>query len=189
MFQCLIEPTEVLVAAEESDSSVAVYDLASGAQLLRIRVGLWPHEVALSPDGQTAYVSNFGLKDYDEHIGTASFSVSFIDLQHAVEKERLYTFVTCHARATIGLREQRPDLLAWQVNILSVFTAVYNDNLVPINVNSDTLPGLIRYGAIGAPDPEWYRVDKVRLRYIPSDFLWSLAFRPYSKTVVPDGGW
>jgi hypothetical protein len=97
--------------------------------------------------------------------------------------------MTCHARATIGLRAQRPDLPAWQVNSLPVFTAVFNDNLVPANVNADTLPELIRYGAVGAPDPEWYRIDKVRLRYIQSDFLWSLAFRPYSKTAVPPGGW
>lgn len=85
-------PTLVLVAVEESDSSVAIYDLSSGAELSRIKVGLWPHEVALSPDGQTAYVSNFGLKDYDEHIGMPGFSISIIDLRLGVEKSRLYTF-------------------------------------------------------------------------------------------------
>ena len=82
----------VLVAVEESDSTVAIYDLDSGAELSRIKVGLWPHELALSPDGQTVFVSNFGLKDYDEHIGTPGFSVSIIDLRLGVEKGRLYTF-------------------------------------------------------------------------------------------------
>jgi ABC-type branched-subunit amino acid transport system substrate-binding protein/DNA-binding beta-propeller fold protein YncE len=82
----------VLIAVEESDSTVAIYDLESDAELTRIKVGFWPHEVALSADGQIAYVSNFGLKDYDEHIGTPGFSISVIDLQYGVEKERLYTF-------------------------------------------------------------------------------------------------
>ena len=128
---------------------------------------------------------NYRLRGTQTEFTTSSgpFILANSQVEHGFQMTS--SCMTCHARATIGLRAQRPDLPAWQVISLPVFTAVFNDNLVPASVNPETLPELIRYGAVGAPDPEWYRVDKVRLRYIQSDFLWTLAFRPYSKTVVP----
>ena len=81
----------LIVAAEESDSTVAFYDSDTGQELGRIAVGYWPHEIAISPDGRTAYVSNFGLKDYDENIGRPGNSISTIDIPSRCEVGRLYT--------------------------------------------------------------------------------------------------
>jgi len=85
-------PDYLLVVVEESASHVGVYDPVTGLRRSTIKLGFLPHEIALSGDGKTAYVSNFGLQDYDETIGVPGYSVSIVDLERAVETGRLYTF-------------------------------------------------------------------------------------------------
>ncbi len=89
----MISPQQhIIVAVEESDSTVGFYDSTSGNELRRVAVGRWPHEIEISLDGEFAYVSNFGLKDYDERIGEPGSSISIIDLHSFCEIDRLYTF-------------------------------------------------------------------------------------------------
>lgn len=82
----------MIIAVEESDSSVGFYDPDTGAEIANVRVGLWPHEIAIDGERGMAYVSNFGIKDYDEHIGQPGCSVSAIDLSLFAEVGRFYTF-------------------------------------------------------------------------------------------------
>jgi ABC-type branched-subunit amino acid transport system substrate-binding protein/DNA-binding beta-propeller fold protein YncE len=82
----------LIVAAEEGASRVGIYDSDNGRELASIGVGKWPHEVAVSPDGKFAYVSCFGLKDYDEHIGKPGATISVVDLWNMAEVRQLYTF-------------------------------------------------------------------------------------------------
>jgi DNA-binding beta-propeller fold protein YncE/ABC-type branched-subunit amino acid transport system substrate-binding protein len=82
----------LIITVEESDSSVGMYDPQTGRQVAKISTGFWPHEIAVSEDGKTAYVTNFGIKDYDEHIGTPGASISVIDIPKRCEARRLYTF-------------------------------------------------------------------------------------------------
>lgn len=86
------EPRHLIVSVEESDSTIGLYDSASGALVNRIEVGFWPHEIEIGPDGKTAYVTNFGVKDYDERIGRPGASISVIDLEQQCEVDRLFTF-------------------------------------------------------------------------------------------------
>ncbi len=51
----------LVVAVEESDSSVAFYDSEDGEEIARIRTGRWPHEIALSHDRRRAYVTTARL--------------------------------------------------------------------------------------------------------------------------------
>lgn len=81
-----------IIAVEESDSTLGVYDGDSLLEVARIETGTWPHEIALDAARSTAFVANFGIKDYDEHIGQPGASISVIDLQLFAERERLYTF-------------------------------------------------------------------------------------------------
>ena len=81
-----------LVVVEESASRVSLYELPSGRRQATIHIGFLPHEIAIAADGRTAYVSNFGLQDYDETIGVPGYSVSILDLERCVETGRLYTF-------------------------------------------------------------------------------------------------
>jgi DNA-binding beta-propeller fold protein YncE len=83
---------EQLIVVEQSAGSVGFYDASSGKKLGDVQVGFLPHEVTVSKDQKTAYVSNFGLQDYDETIGVPGVSISVLDIANHSEKYRLYTF-------------------------------------------------------------------------------------------------
>lgn len=51
---------DTLVVVCKSDFQLALVDPATQTVLVKLPTGLGPHEVAVSPDGRTAYVSNFG---------------------------------------------------------------------------------------------------------------------------------
>lgn len=53
-------PVETLVVLNKSEQSASLIDPASGKTIVKLPVGRGPHELALSPDGRTAYVANFG---------------------------------------------------------------------------------------------------------------------------------
>jgi YVTN family beta-propeller protein len=53
-------PSDTLVVLEKSAFRAALMDPATGKILASLPTGRGPHEVAVSPDGRTAYVSNFG---------------------------------------------------------------------------------------------------------------------------------
>jgi DNA-binding beta-propeller fold protein YncE len=80
-----------VVAVEAQAGRVSFYDSESGGKLSSIAVGSKPHEVEISPDGRTAYVTNFGIEDYDHRIGTPGNSISVIDVSAAKEKFKLFT--------------------------------------------------------------------------------------------------
>ena len=49
-----------LIVLNKSGASASILDLGSGEELVRLEVGVGPHEVAVSPDGSTAVVANYG---------------------------------------------------------------------------------------------------------------------------------
>jgi YVTN family beta-propeller protein len=51
---------DTLAVVCKSDFNLALVDPATQKVLAKLPTGLGPHEVAVSPDGRTAYVSNFG---------------------------------------------------------------------------------------------------------------------------------
>lgn len=83
---------QLIITVEESDSSIGFYDSETGLLVSRIKTGFWPHEIEVSADGKTAFVTNFGIKDYDEHIGHPGSSISVIDIENKCETHRLFTF-------------------------------------------------------------------------------------------------
>src|SRR6476469_614755 len=76
-----------IVAAEEQGTGVVILK-PDGKLVARVEVGRWPHEVEVSSDGTTAFVSQFGITDYDSRIGTPGDHVSRIDLAAARETGR-----------------------------------------------------------------------------------------------------
>jgi len=52
--------TGTLVVLNKSEHTASLIDPASGRMLAKLPVGRGPHEVIVSPDGRTAFVSNFG---------------------------------------------------------------------------------------------------------------------------------
>src|ERR1700688_3593456 len=51
---------DTLLVVCKSDFRLALVDPATNNVLVKLPTGKGPHEVAASPDGRTAYVSNFG---------------------------------------------------------------------------------------------------------------------------------
>ena len=54
-----------LLVLNKSEANVSLLDAGSGALVATVPVGLAPHEVAVSPDGRTAVVSNYGVRGND----------------------------------------------------------------------------------------------------------------------------
>ncbi len=52
--------TGTLIVLNKSEASASLIDLASGVEMKRVPTGVGPHEVAVSPDGKTAVVANYG---------------------------------------------------------------------------------------------------------------------------------
>jgi DNA-binding beta-propeller fold protein YncE len=80
-----------LVVVEQGAGRVSMIDPGTGATRGSVKIGTDPHEVALSPDGRLAYVSNFGLSDKDRAVGIPGDSVSVVDLSTFTEVRRLST--------------------------------------------------------------------------------------------------
>jgi YVTN family beta-propeller protein len=49
-----------LIVLNKSGASASLFDAMTGDRLLDVPTGAFPHEVAVSPDGETAVVSNYG---------------------------------------------------------------------------------------------------------------------------------
>lgn len=100
----------VLAVVEQAAGKVSFYDAHSHQRLGETTVGLLPHEIALSPDGNTAYVSNFGLQDYDENIGIPGDTISVINTHTFKEIARLSTGFQ-NAPHGVKIRPNHPDEL------------------------------------------------------------------------------
>lgn len=82
----------MLAVVEENSNHVSFYSTKNGKSLGSMKVGFLPHEIAITKDGKTGYVSNFGIRDYDSGSGTPGASISVIDIPNRLEKYRMYTF-------------------------------------------------------------------------------------------------
>jgi len=75
---------DTLVVVCKSDFRLVLLDPASGNVLAKLPTGLGPHEVAVSPDGRSAYVSNFGRYSVypagDTEHDKAGNSITVVDL-------------------------------------------------------------------------------------------------------------
>ncbi len=87
------EARQRLLVVNQAEGVVTVLDPTGGEVLSTIRVGLGPHEIAVSPDGRMAVVSNYGLEQSGD-------SLSVID----TENQRLLRNIP------LILEEHRPDL-------------------------------------------------------------------------------
>jgi YVTN family beta-propeller protein len=69
----------LLLVVNKQESTVAFVDTTTFQTLARVPVGRHPHEIAVAPDGGTAYVANYGAGD----------SVSVIDVARRREARRI----------------------------------------------------------------------------------------------------
>lgn len=69
---------EVLVV-EQAAGRLGVFS-SRGERIAGIALGLKPHEIEVDAEARFAYVSNFGVEDYDRSIGVPGDSVAVIDI-------------------------------------------------------------------------------------------------------------
>ena len=77
-----------LLVLQKSGAALCILDPATGAELGRVAVGDGPHEVAVSPDGRTAVVSNYGGQKPGNSLTvvdvTAQKALATIELTHDI---------------------------------------------------------------------------------------------------------
>jgi YVTN family beta-propeller protein len=59
----MIDEVGVLIVLNKSDDTAYILDRQTGERLAVIETGFQPHEVAVSPDGRTAVVTNYGTRE------------------------------------------------------------------------------------------------------------------------------
>jgi len=103
-----------LVVLNKSDHEAALVDPASRTVLARIPTGRGPHEVAISPDGRAAYVSNYGafgiFREGEERRMEAGNTISVIDLERRAVRD---TFDLGEYTMPHGICVSRDGSLLW----------------------------------------------------------------------------
>lgn len=110
---------QTLVVANKTDDTVDLIDLGKGESVATLPTGHAPHEVAVSPDGELAVVSNYGDRE------SPGSTLTLIDL------------VNSSVVRTIDLGSHtRPHGLAWVGDGRVVVTTEGSAHLLTVNVNS-----------------------------------------------------
>ncbi len=107
-----------LIVLNKSDNTVSLIDLGTRKTVATVPTGIAPHEVAVSPDGKTAVVANYGAQ-------TPGNSLTIIDLPGK------------KALKTIDLGEyRRPHGIVWLKDNRVAVTAEGNKALLVVDVNT-----------------------------------------------------
>jgi len=103
-----------LIVLNKSDHEAALVDPATLEVIARLPTGKGPHEVATSPDGATAYVTNYGayavFRDESERRMEPGNTITVLDLEHKKVKTTfdLGTYTKPH-----GIRSSRDGTRLW----------------------------------------------------------------------------
>jgi DNA-binding beta-propeller fold protein YncE len=77
-----------VLVVQEGLGQVMAFSTANVYHRKVIDVGEKPHEIELTPDGSTAFVSNFGLLEVNHQIGTPGTTISVLDVRRGIERRR-----------------------------------------------------------------------------------------------------
>lgn len=80
-----------VLVVEQGNSQVKLFD-SNGMLLDSIKVGYNPHEIELDSTNQRAFISNFGVEDYDYTIGVPGTTVSVIDVTNLADHNYWTTY-------------------------------------------------------------------------------------------------
>ncbi|MGD8326979.1 MAG: beta-propeller fold lactonase family protein [Sphingomonadales bacterium] len=71
---------QTLIVGNKGEDSVSFIDYANGVELKRLPTGPQPHEIALSPDGETVVVVSYGAKQLDVYDVQSQTHLKTIDI-------------------------------------------------------------------------------------------------------------
>lgn len=79
---------QTVLVVQEGRGKVVLFPATDPSRRIEIEVGEKPHEIELSADGRTAYLSNFGLLEGNYRVGTPGTTISVLDVERGVERGR-----------------------------------------------------------------------------------------------------
>lgn len=80
-----------VLVVEQGSGELSLFDPQDGDMLGTVKIGYNPHEIAVTRDGRTAYVSNFGIEDYDHTLGVPGTTIAVVDLATMTLRDSLFT--------------------------------------------------------------------------------------------------
>ena len=95
-----------VLVVQEGPGKVILFSAEDPSRRKIIKVGEKPHEIELTPDGRSAFVSNFGLLEVNHHVGTPGTTISVLDVDRGVERTRFR--LPAGATAPHGLKLRPP---------------------------------------------------------------------------------
>lgn len=145
-------PAEALLVLSKVDQTLAIVDPATLQVITRIPVGNDPHEVVVSADGKTAYVSNYGGGTYNTLAVVdlvAQRALATIDLgalrgPHGLDFVGGKTWFTAEAAKAIGSYNPATNKVDWilgtgQNRTHMIYVSPDMQRIVTTNVSSGTV--------------------------------------------------
>ena len=160
-------PSPLLLVLEKSDNMVAIVDPAAFKILERLPAGPDPHEIAVSSNGQLAYISNYG------GLGSEQNTISVIDVNarkvlpainlgalhspHGLSYAGNKLYFTAETNKILGRYDPATHAIDWLLGIGQerthmVFVDQTQDRIFTSNVNSGTI-SIIERVVAPAPGP------------------------------------
>ncbi|HZH98082.1 MAG TPA: hypothetical protein VEX38_03850, partial [Fimbriimonadaceae bacterium] len=121
--------TGTVVVVNQLDHDVCLIDASSGKTVKRVKTGAGPHEAAVSPDGKTVAVTNYGTAPNAEGPGN---TLTIISLPSGEVKK------------TVSLGQYtRPHGIAFLDNARAIVTSETTKNLVIVNLEQEKVERVI----------------------------------------------
>jgi DNA-binding beta-propeller fold protein YncE len=79
---------QTVIVVQESRGRVVLFSATNPLQRKIIKVDDKPHEIELTPDSKTAFVSNFGLFEGNHRVGTPGATISVLDIERGIERTK-----------------------------------------------------------------------------------------------------
>ena len=79
---------QTVLVVQEGPGQVVLFRAHEPSHRSTIKVGDKPHEIELTPDGRTAYVSNFGLLEANHKVGVPGTTISVLDVERHLERRQ-----------------------------------------------------------------------------------------------------
>ncbi|WP_321472162.1 PQQ-binding-like beta-propeller repeat protein [uncultured Paludibaculum sp.] len=95
---------KMVLVVQEGLGQVVLFPPDHPERKKAVRVGEKPHEIEVTPDGKTAFVSNFGLLEVNHQIGTPGTTISVLDVRAVLERARFQLPAGCTAPHGLKLR-------------------------------------------------------------------------------------
>jgi len=97
---------QTVLVVQEGPGKVALFSVADPSRRKVVDVGQKPHEIELTPDGRTAFVSNFGLLEVNHRVGTPGTTISVLDIERGIQRTEFH--LPAGATAPHGLKLRPP---------------------------------------------------------------------------------